>query len=63
MLEKMPRRNKSSTEAQREILLALTQLSLGRLLLSRAYLRFTGRPNHNRSIGSLERNDKYKPKR
>lgn len=38
------------TEAKRDIPPALTQLSLGRLLLSRARLRFTGRFNSSRSI-------------
>ena len=44
----------SLTEAKRDILPALTQLSLGRLLLSRAYLRFTGRFEFNRSIGPVK---------
>jgi hypothetical protein len=44
----------SSTEAKRDILPALTQLSLGRLLLSRARLRFTGRFKFNRSIAAVE---------
>ena len=35
-------KTKSLTEAKRGILPALAQLSLDRLLLSRAYLRFTG---------------------
>ena len=39
----------SPTEAKRDILLALTQLSLGRVLLSRAYLRFAGQIKCNRS--------------
>ncbi len=38
----------SPTEAKRDILLALTQLSLGRVLLSRAYLRFAGQIKCNR---------------
>ena len=49
-----PRQNKSLAEAKRDILPALTQLSLGRLLLSRACLRFTGRFKFNRSIGQIE---------
>ena len=35
-------KTKSLTEAKRDILPALAQLSLDRLLLSRAYLRFNG---------------------
>ena len=49
----------SPTEAKRDILLALTQLSLGRVLLSRvllsrAYRRFTGQNKCNRSIAAEE---------
>jgi hypothetical protein len=51
-LQTEPRQNVSPTEVQRDILPALTQLSLGRLLLSRARLRFTGRFKFNRSIAA-----------
>ena len=44
----------SPTEAKRDILLALTQLSLGRVLLSRAYLRFAGQIKCNRSNAAEE---------
>ena len=44
----------SPTEAKRDILLALTQLSLGRLLLSRAYLRFAGQIKWYRSNAAEE---------
>jgi len=39
----------NKTPAKRDILLALAQLSLDRLLLSRAYLRFTGQIESTRS--------------
>ncbi len=46
----------SPTEAKRDILLALTQLSLGSVLLSRARLRFTGQIKCNRSNVAEETN-------
>ena len=44
----------SPTEAKQDILLALAQLSLGRLLLNIAYLRFAGRIKWYRSNAAEE---------